>query len=145
MPVAQIHLLKGHSRATLRTIISDVTAAMSQILKAPKERFMVWITEVDPELWGVEGRPASEALAERDRSAVEIPFVQMVLMEGRPLAQYHSVIDEVSGAIARALKSDKSRVRVHLVQAQPDYWGIGGVPYSVLRADEMANRARAAS
>jgi 4-oxalocrotonate tautomerase family enzyme len=143
MPVAHIHLLKGHSRATLRTIIADVTEAMSEILKAPKERFMVWITEVDPELWGIQGRPASESLAERDRAAVEIPFVQMVLMEGRPLSQYHAVIDEVSAVIACALKSDKSRVRVHLVQAQPDYWGIGGVPYSVLRADEMAARTRA--
>lgn len=143
MPVAHIHLFKGHSRTALRTMIFDVTDAMSRILKAPKERFMVWITEIDPELWGVEGRPASEALAERDRAAVEMPFVHMVLMEGRPLSQYHAVIDEVSAAIARALRSDKSRVRVHLVQAQPDYWGIGGVPYSVLRADEMAARARA--
>ena len=101
------------------------------------------ITEVDPELWGGEGRLASDALADRDHAAVEIPFVQMVLMEGRPLSQYHAVIDEVSAVIARALKSDKSRVRIHLVQAQPDYWGIGGVPYSILRADEMAARARA--
>jgi 4-oxalocrotonate tautomerase family enzyme len=143
MPVAHIYLLKGHARAALRTIIGDVTDVMSRILKAPRERFMVWITEVDPELWGVEGRLASEALADRDHAAVEIPFVQMVLMEGRPLSQYHAVIDEVSAVIARALKSDKSRVRIHLIQAQPDYWGIGGVPYSILRADEMAARAHA--
>lgn len=143
MPVAHIHLLKGHSRAVLRKIIADVTEAMADTLKAPKERFMVWISEVDPELWGVEGRPASEVLAERELSSVEIPFVQMVLMEGRPLAQYHAAIDQVTEAIATALNSDKSRVRVHLAQAQPDYWGIGGVPYSILRADEMAARARA--
>ncbi len=143
MPVAHIHVLKGHSRQALRSIITDVAEAMGRILRAPKERFMVWVTEVDPELWGVEGRPASDALAEKDRAAVEIPFVQIVLMEGRPLAQYHAVIEEVSAVIARSLNSDKSRVRVHLIQAQPDFWGIGGVPYSVLRADEVAERARA--
>jgi len=143
MPLAHIHLLRGHSRAVLKRIVCDVTGAMSQVLKAPKERFIVWITEVDPDLWGVEGRPASEALAQSDLSAVEVPFVQMVLMEGRTPAQYHAVIDGVSEAIARALNSDKSRVRVHLIQAQPDNWGIGGVPYSILRADEIAACARA--
>jgi len=143
MPLAHIHLLKGHSRTALKRVVSDVTEAMSLVLKAPKERFIVWITEVDPDLWGVEGRPASEALAQSDRSAVEVPFVQMVLMEGRTAAQYRAVIDGVSEAIARALNSDKSRVRVHLIQAQPDNWGIGGVPYSILRADEIAARARA--
>ncbi|MCI4679983.1 tautomerase family protein [Rhodoblastus acidophilus] len=143
MPVAHIHLLKGHSRVVLRTIIAKVTEAMSRVLNAPKERFMVWVTEIDPELWGIEGRPASEALTAQDRNSVEMPFVEMVLMEGRPLAQYHAVIEEVSAAIAEALQSDRSRVRVHLVQAQPDYWGIGGVPYSILRADEIAARLRA--
>jgi 4-oxalocrotonate tautomerase family enzyme len=142
MPVAHIHLLEGHSRDALQTIIAEVTEAMSRILDAPKERFMVWITEIDPDLWGVAGRPAGAVLAERDRASVETPFVQMVLMEGRPLAQYHAVIDEVSSIVARALKSDKSRIRVQIMQAQPDFWGIGGVPYSILRADELAARTR---
>jgi 4-oxalocrotonate tautomerase family enzyme len=142
MPVAHINLLRGHSRDVLRTIIVEVTEAMSRILKAPKERFIVWISETDPELWGVAGRPADEALAEQDRAEVETPFVQMVLMEGRPLAQYQAVMDEISTVIARAINGHKSRVRVHLVHAQPDFWAIGGIPYAMLRADEIAARKR---
>jgi 4-oxalocrotonate tautomerase family enzyme len=140
MPVAHINLLKGHKTETLHRIIAEVTEAMSRILMAPKDRFMVWISEIDASLWGVAGQPASEALAGTDRAEIEIPFVQMVLMEGRPLAQYHAVMDEISEIIARALPCDKARIRVHIAQAQPDYWAIGGVPYAVLRADEIAAR-----
>ncbi|MCL2716317.1 MAG: tautomerase family protein [Alphaproteobacteria bacterium] len=143
MPLAQIHLLKGHSRAALKGVVSGVTEAMSRVLQSPLERFIVWVTEVDTDLWGVAGRPATEALGQSERAAVEVPFVQMVLMEGRTREQIHGVMDAVSAAIAQALQSDKSRVRVHIIEAQPDHWGIGGVPYAILRADEIAARKAA--
>jgi len=143
MPLAHIHLLSGHSRPVLKSVVAEVTAAMSEVLKSPKERFIVWISEVDPELWGVEGQAASEALSQRERAAVEIPFVQMVLMEGRTREQYHALMEGVSAAIARALQSEKSRVRIHVIEATANNWGIGGVPYSILRADEIAARGRA--
>jgi phenylpyruvate tautomerase PptA (4-oxalocrotonate tautomerase family) len=77
------------------------------------------------------------------RASIETPFVQMVLMKGRSTAQYQAVMDAASDVIARELGLDKARVRVHLAQAEPDFWAIGGTPYAVLRADEMAARERA--
>jgi len=140
MPVAHINLLKGHPRDTLRALIAEVSDAMSRILAAPKDRLEVWITEVDPDLWGIAGQTASQALAEQDRAKVEMPFVQMVLMEGRPIEQHHQIIAEISSIIARLLGSDKSRIRVHIASAKPDFWGIGGVPASISRAAELAAR-----
>jgi 4-oxalocrotonate tautomerase family enzyme len=143
MPVAHINILQGHKRATLRAILAEVSTAMSEILLAPKDRLEVWITEIDPELWGIAGEPASEVLKSQPRAQVEMPFVQMVLMEGRPKDQHHRIIAAITDILAANLGTEKSRIRVHIGNAQPDSWGIGGVPAAVLRAAELSARAKA--
>jgi 4-oxalocrotonate tautomerase family enzyme len=144
MPVAHINVLEGHPRATLRRLIGDVSQAMARILQSPTERLEVWITEIDSELWGVSGVPASDALRQYSRADVEMPFVQMVLLEGRSPAQHHALIVEVTEIIARLLGTKQDRIRIHIAEASPDRWGIGGVPASVKRAGEIAARAAAA-
>lgn len=143
MPVANINLLRGHPREVLRQIIVETADVMARLLGAPKDRLIVWITENDPELWAIGGLPASEVLAEGERRSLEIPFVQMVLMEGRPKEQLHAVMAGITEVIARATGSDIGRIRVHVAAAQPDTWSIGGVPAAVARAAELAARARA--
>ncbi len=140
MPVAHINLLKGHSRLVLQQIIAETSDAMARILEAPKDRLLVWITEHDPGLWGVAGAPAEQALARAAREDVEMPFVQMVLMEGRPKEQHHRMIEEISAIIHGALGTDKNRIRIHIASANPDFWGIGGVPSSISRAKEIEAR-----
>jgi 4-oxalocrotonate tautomerase family enzyme len=143
MPVAHINILQGHPRAVLRAVIAEVSAAMSGILGAPADRLEVWITEVDPELWGVAGVPAAEVLKTTPRAQVEMPFVQMVLMEGRPKEQHHRIIAAITEILHQRLGTEKGRIRVHIAPAQPDSWGIGGTPAAVLRAAEIAARAKA--
>ena len=65
MPAAHVHVLQGHPRPLLQQVIADISQAMADILGAPKERLEVWITEIDPELWGISGEPASAMLAGR--------------------------------------------------------------------------------
>ncbi len=143
MPVAHINVLQGHPRAVLRGVIAEVSEAMSEILIAPKDRLEVWITEIDPELWGIAGAPAAEVLKSTPRGQVEMPFVQMVLMEGRPKEQYHRIIAAITEILHRNLGTEKGRIRVHIASAQPDSWGIGGTPASIARAAELAARAKA--
>jgi 4-oxalocrotonate tautomerase family enzyme len=145
MPVAHINLLKGHERKTLQTIIAEVSEAMGRILESPKDRLLVWISEVDPALWGVAGIPAEEALAGDAREDIEMPFVQMALMENRPLEQKQRVIAEITEILHNALGTRKERIRVHVSAVDPALWGIGGVPASISRAREIeARRLQAA-
>jgi len=132
MPVAHINLLEGHSRAELRQVIVEVSEAMSNILQAPKDRLIVWISEHKPHLWGLGGVPADEALANGSLAELELPFVQA-----------HALIETVSEILARVLDCDKQKIRIHIAPADPDRWGIGGVPASALRAAEIAARAEA--
>lgn len=144
MPVAHINVLQGHPRSALHHVMRDVSAAMVEILSAPKDRLEVWVTEIDPDLWAVEGRPASEVLKEKPRKDVEMPYVEMVLMEGRSAEQHHQVISAVTDVIVKHLGAERGRVRVHIANCKPDNWGIGGTAAAVLRKAEIEARARAA-
>jgi 4-oxalocrotonate tautomerase family enzyme len=144
MPVANLHVLAGHPRANLKQWIRETSDALSEILDAPKDRLEVWVTEIDPELWGIGGAPASEVLAQTPRHDAEMPFVRMVLMEGRTTEQLHRVIGELNAITARLLAVDAERIRIYIAHAHPDRWGIGGVPASVRRAAELAARQAAA-
>jgi 4-oxalocrotonate tautomerase family enzyme len=144
MPVAHFNLLKGHSRAELRKIIVETSDAMSRILEAPKDRLFVWISEHDHHLWGLSGLPADEALTRGSLAELEMPYVEMVLMDGRPQEQITATIEAVTQIVARAIGCDPKKIRVHIALGHPDRWGIGGTPASILRASEIAARAKTA-
>jgi 4-oxalocrotonate tautomerase family enzyme len=141
MPAAHVHVLAGHPRPQLRQLIAEISAVMARLLDAPADRLEVWVTEVDPELWGVAGEPAADVLERLPREQVEMPFVQMVLLAGRPREQHHALIADVTEIIERVLGTAPGRTRVHIAEAQPDSWGIGGQPAAVVRAAEIAARA----
>lgn len=140
MPVANIHVLAGHPRSSLKSWVREASAAIARILDAPLERLEVWVTEVDPDLWGICGIPASEVLPVKSRRNSEMPFIRMVLLEGRSTEQHHRLIVELTEITARILDVDKERIRMQIDQVHPDRWGIGGVPASIRRAAEIAAR-----
>lgn len=140
MPVANLHVLAGHPRESLKNWIRETSRAMSEILAAPMDRLEVWVTEIDPDLWGISGDPASEVLAYTPRHDAEMPLIKMILMEGRTVEQLHRVIADLTAITARLMDVDAERIRVHIEHAHPDRWGIGGVPASIRRAAELAAR-----
>ena len=141
MPAAHINLLAGHAPEQHRQLLAGVSEIMARVLAAPKERLEVWITEIDPALWGVAGEPASDLLQRLPMEQVEMPFVQMILLAGRPVEQHHALIAEITACIERVLGSAPGRTRIHIAEASPDSWGIGGQPAAVVRAEEIAARA----
>lgn len=143
MPVANLHVLAGHPRENLKQWIRETSNALAEILAAPLDRLEVWVTEIDPDLWGIGGVPASEVLSQTPRRDAEMPFIRMVLMEGRSVDQLHRVIGELNAITARLLAVDAARIRIYIAHAHPDRWGIGGVPASVVRAAELARRQSA--
>jgi 4-oxalocrotonate tautomerase family enzyme len=145
MPAAHFNVLKGHSREQLKRLIRETSDAMARVLQAPKDRLEVWVTEIDPDLWGIQGEAASDVLRTRPLAEIEMPFIQMILMEGRPKEQHHAIIAELTEITARVLGCAKDHIRIHIASANPDSWGIGGVPASIRRAEELRARAQAAA
>ena len=62
-----------------------------------------------------------------------MPFVRIDLVRGRDKAVLMRLVEEVSRVVADTLDTPIDRVRVLVSEADPDLWGIGGVPYSVAR------------
>jgi len=141
MPAAHLNLLVGHSREEHDQLLADVSEIMARVLQAPKERLEVWISEIDPDLWAIAGEPASAVLQRAPLTEVEMPFVQMVLLAGRPVEQHHALIAEITACIERVLGTAPGRVRIHIAEVSPDRWGIGGQPAAAVRAAEIAARA----
>ena len=144
MPVCNVIVLKGHPMATLKQLVVECSNTLARIIGAPKDRLEVWVTEVEPALWGLSGQPADEVLQAASRADVEMPFIRMVLLQGRPVEQHHQLIREMTAVVASVLGANPERVRLQIDEVHPDRWGIGGVPASVRRAAEIAARAAAA-
>ena len=143
MPVCNVVVLKGHAVPTLKRLVVECSETMVRVIDAPKDRLEVWITEVEPALWGLSGVPADEVLSQANRAEVEMPFIRMVLLQGRPVDQHHQLIREMTDTVARVLQMKPDRIRVQIDEVHPDRWGIGGTPASVLRAAEVKARAEA--
>ncbi|WP_293387798.1 tautomerase family protein [Nevskia sp.] len=144
MPVCNVIVLKGHPRATLKQLVVECSNTLARIIGAPKDRLEVWVTEVEPALWGLDGRPGDEVLQTVARSEIEMPFIRMVLLQGRPVEQHHQLIAEMTAVVAKVLGANAERIRLQIDEVHPDRWGIGGVPASVRRATEIAARAATA-
>jgi 4-oxalocrotonate tautomerase len=67
-----------------------------------------------------------------------MPFVQVTIVRGRTVEQKHALIASVSAAVAAALDTPVERVRVAVYEVGPDEWGIGGEPYSAVRAPDTS-------
>lgn len=133
MPVANIHLLAGHPRPVLKQLVREAAVAYSEAMSAPLDKVQVWITEVDPALWAIAGVPADEAIAAASHAEVEVPFIRLLMLEGRSLDVVHKAMAVLTEVTARVLQSDPQRVRVEVQYVPAERWAIGGVPVSVAR------------
>lgn len=72
-----------------------------------------------------------------------MPLVQITILQGRPTAQKHRLLREITNVVATVLDAPKERIRVCINEVHPDCWGIAGEPASEVRAAEIAARAAA--
>jgi 4-oxalocrotonate tautomerase len=72
-----------------------------------------------------------------------MPLVRIDMLEGRPPEKLGELHSRVSALIAEVLDTPIERVRTIITEIPPECWGIGGVPASQARADEIAARRAA--
>ena len=74
-----------------------------------------------------------------------MPLVRIDLMEGRPSEVIEELHERVARLVAEIVDTPIERVRTYITQFPPEAWGIGGVPASVARREEVEARATAAA
>jgi len=63
MPLVEIRILKGRSPERKKRLLDAVTRAVEESLEAPLRSIRVWIQEIEPDEYMVEGELASERRA----------------------------------------------------------------------------------
>ncbi len=131
MPFANVCLVKGHPADRVRGVIKGISDAMERITKASRT---VWVTEVEPEHWAIEGVTAAELLRTKPINEVDSPLVTMLLMKGRPIEQHRDLIAAVTEIMASELAMNPKAIRVNVQESMPESFGIGGVQASMMAA-----------
>lgn len=74
-----------------------------------------------------------------------MPLVRIDILEGRPPEVIEELHSRVASLVAEIIDSPVDRVRTYITEIPAENWGIGGVPASRARADEVEARRRRAA
>ncbi|MGH1505515.1 MAG: hypothetical protein ACRBI6_18330 [Acidimicrobiales bacterium] len=133
MPLLEIELREGPDDATLADLLDRSARRFAELIEAPIERVRASLRVVPANHWLVAGGSEAEPY----------PLVRMEFMEGRSEALIREIIHEMSVTAADVLGVDIQRTRAYVTTFPPQYWAIGGIPASEVRAAEVAARAAA--
>lgn len=139
MPVVNFHLLAGHSSpAQDEHLLKEASRLYAEVLKAPMERVRAFITTYPASQFAAAGAPCSH-------NGLHAPFFEFIVLEGRSLEDRHQLHQGFTELLVEVLGVSRELVRGMCQRVAPEDWSIGGEPASVLRAGEVAARARAAA
>ncbi len=139
MPVVNFHLLAGHSSAEQdERLLVEASRLYSEVLKAPMERVRAFITTHPASQFAVAGVPCSSG-------GLHAPFFEFIVLEGRSLEERQRLSQGFTELLVEVFGVHRELVRGRCQRVAAEDWSIGGEPASVLRAEEVAARARASS
>lgn len=133
MPIAHLYVTDttADQRQRLGAAVTEIYAAA---LDAPVDRIRVYVVNHDSTDVTVAGVNCADGGA-------PAPFFTVLVFADRSPEQRHELLHRISSLLATELGVDLSLVRGQIVPVEPDNWGIGGQPASVLRKAEIAARA----
>lgn len=138
MPIVNFHLLAGHSTAEQDArLLKEASRLYAEVLQAPMERVRAFITPHAAGQFAVAGEPCSV-------NGLHAPFFEFIVLDGRSLEDRQRLHRDFTELLVDVLGVRRELVRGMCRRVPPEDWAIGGVPASVLRAEEVAARARVA-
>lgn len=138
MPILEYHLVENqYSDAQCEQLLLRSSKLYADVLKSPIDRVRVVIHLHKPGMAAVAGRLLRQG-------GTPAPYFHFLVLEGRSLAERHQLLTGFTDLVVDTLGADRSLVRGGCWPIAPENWAIGGMPASVLRAAEVASRAKAA-
>lgn len=137
MPILEYHLPEDtYTDAQCERLLRDSTRLYAAVLKSPVERIRVVIHLHRPSMAAVGGQLLSQGGA-------AAPYFHFLVLKGRPEAERQSLLAGFTDLVVDVLGADRALVRGGCWPIPPEDWAIGGVPASVIRAQEVAARRSA--
>jgi 4-oxalocrotonate tautomerase len=69
-----------------------------------------------------------------------VPLIQVTMVQGRTVEQKHALIRSLTAAMHESTGTPTDRIRVAIYEITAEDWGIGGEPFSAVRADPATSR-----
>lgn len=72
-----------------------------------------------------------------------MPLIRVDMMTGRPPEVIDELHQRIAELVSEVLDTPIGQIRTYITQFPPTAWGIGGVPASVARREQVAAREAA--
>ena len=139
MPIVNFHLVGLRTSPEQdELLLKEASKLYCEVLRAPIERVRAFITAHPAEQFAVSGDLVSS-------NGLHAPFFDFIVLEGRPIEDRHRLMAGFTDLLVDILGVRRDLVRGCCRRVEPQDWSIGGVPASVLRSDEIAEREKAAA
>ncbi len=141
MPVAQIHLVReAFSDAAIGAALLELGTFYASTLypeaaAPPIERVRIFASLIEPAHWAAGGQLAADG-------GSRAPYFSCLVLTGRSLEQHHALLAGFTAILARHLGCPEGDIRGQVIPIEPDNWGIGGRPASLVRRAEIAARTQ---
>jgi 4-oxalocrotonate tautomerase family enzyme len=135
VPVAHFYLTHCSEEQQQR-LLEEGSIRYAAVLGSPLDRVRLFIHRIPPSGVAVAGKVVAD-------SGRHSPYFTALILRGRPMELLHGLLSELTDLLSEVLGADKSSIRGMITEVDPDGWGIGGVPASVVRAGEIATRVPA--
>jgi 4-oxalocrotonate tautomerase len=130
-------LVEGQqSDAQIAELLIESSRLFAEVLESPIDRVRVSAQLVKPQHIAIGGKLVSEGVP-------STPYFEFVVLEGRPMAHRHRLLEGFTKLLVDTLGVDGNRVRGSCWAVDPAQWSIGGTLASVMRAKEISARAAA--
>lgn len=137
MPILHYHLVEDqYSAAQIERLLLESSTFFADALSSPVDRVRVFAHLHRAGAVAVSGRLVAD-------SGVRAPCFEFVTLDGRPVEERHQLLAGFTRIVVDVLGVDAALVRGACWPVHPDNWGIGGVPASVLRGQEIERREAA--
>ena len=132
MPIAHFYLTACTADQE-RRLLQDGATRYAAVLESPLERVRLYVHHHPATAMSVGGQVVAD-------SGRHSPYFTALMLRGRPVEQRHRLLGDLTDLLVEVLAVDRSLVRGLVTEVDPDGWGIGGVPASVARQAEIADR-----
>lgn len=133
MPVVHFHLSAEYPSSQIARLLEQAAQRYAQVLESPIDRVRAFAVRYPPGHYVTGGSPASDSAA--------APYFTALVLAGRPESQRQALLAAFTGLVVEELGVPRESVRGRIEEVDPADWGIGGVPASIARAEEIRGRS----
>ncbi|WP_424191858.1 tautomerase family protein [Ampullimonas aquatilis] len=138
MPVVNFHLIEGMTSFDQdEKLLVGACRLYAEVLRSPMERVRAFITSHRSEQFAVSGGLVVN-------NNLHAPYFEFIVLDGRPVEERHRLLAGFTDLLVEILGVRRELVRGSCRRIEPQDWAIGGEPASILRKDEVEERAKAA-